>query len=41
MLKELIEINAVHFDFEFFQDNSPDTDELSGERLSKDQEPKS
>ena len=38
MLKELIEINAVHFDFEFFQDNSPDTDELSGERLSKDPE---
>lgn len=33
MLKELIEINAVHFDFEFFRDDSPDTDELSGKRL--------
>ena len=34
MLRELIEINSVHFDFEFFKDDSPDTDELSGERLS-------
>lgn len=40
MLRKLIEINSVHFDFEFFQDNTPDTDELSGERLSTSPKPK-
>jgi serine/threonine protein kinase len=34
MLEELINISHVHFDFEFFTELSPDTDEITGERLN-------
>lgn len=31
MLEELVQIQHVHFDFEFFMD--PDTNEITGEKI--------